>query len=81
VEFLLRYGLENRALASSSEVVSQLDKNLIPGEPNPVSSTGQVCGSRPFFVKGKEEYDPKGFLSLEIVFFPDLSGLFNSLLK
>jgi hypothetical protein len=31
----------------AEESVSQLDKAVIPGEPNPVSSTGQACGARP----------------------------------
>jgi hypothetical protein len=31
------------------ETVSQFDKAVIPGEPNPVSSTGQACGRDPWF--------------------------------
>jgi hypothetical protein len=31
----------------AEETVSQFDKAVIPGEPNPVSSTGQACGARP----------------------------------
>jgi hypothetical protein len=32
---------------SDPETVSQFEKAVIPGKPNPVSSTGQACGARP----------------------------------
>lgn len=39
--------LEVGATPTPSETVSQLNKTVIPGEQNPVSSTGQASGARP----------------------------------